>query len=48
MKTERILVNPSNVNFRALHKACNMTRYLYNAADYKIPVSYTHLTLPTT
>lgn len=36
MKTERILVNPSNVNFRALHKACNMTRYLYNAADYKI------------
>ena len=36
MKTERILVNPSNVNFRALHKACNMTRYLYNAANYKI------------
>lgn len=38
MKTERILVNPSNVNYRALHKACNMARYLYNAADYKIRV----------
>ena len=36
MKTERILVNPSNVNHRALHKACNLARYLYNAADYKI------------
>ena len=40
MKTEQILVNPSNVNYKALHKACNLARYLYNAADYKIRQAY--------
>ena len=36
MRTERILVRPSDVNYQAIRKACRLAKSIYNVANYRI------------
>lgn len=36
MRTERILVRPSDDNYQAIRKACRLAKCVYNVANYRI------------
>ena len=36
MRTERILVSPSDDNYPAVRKACRLAKCVYNVANYRI------------